>query len=203
MSIINLTNKQMKILEENCKKMGVDPMFPSNCKFGEGLHELLYICSYFADDVDALSDAASDLNMNAYDRKQEETVMGIEKVVSLFEEILDDTDRLTTTLQNILASYRNLSQCADYELLCSEKELKDLIDQNFVKETSLSIGYKDGEFAIFFSKTENKKEHEPFLTKVIARGPETAYGNLNDYIGQLLGDFEVISEEDFEKYEEE
>ena len=187
MSIINLTNQQLKILHKNCEKMNVEPIFNADRKFGEELFELQNICKYLIDGLNDLSDAAMDLEWSARDKKHSEAVDGIDKVVSLATEIFEDTDNLSETLQNMLAAYRNLTQCSDYQLILEETEIAKLIQENFTDDTTLSVCYKDGKFALAFCEIIDDEEiSEPFLMKVFAEGEAYAYDNLRKYIGTFL-----------------
>ena len=112
---------------------------------------------------------------------------GFEKMTSNFEEVLDDIDNITRTCQNALAAFRDLTQCTEYELILSDEEINEIIEQNFKPDTTMSVGYRDGQFALLFCEVVDEVEkEEAFLVKVFATGDAAAYDAVEAYINKFM-----------------
>lgn len=187
MSIVKLTPEQIEKLMTSCQKLGVGFDFVPNEKFGEALLRLQNICDCLSYGVDELSDTVSDLDMAGYDRNFDEVVNGFEKMTNNLEEMLADIDDITKAAQNALAAFRDLTQCTEYELILSDEEINEIIEQNFKPDTTMSVGYRDGQFALLFCEVVDEVEkEEAFLVKVFATGDAAAYDAVEAYINKFM-----------------
>ena len=62
-----------------------------------------------------------------------------------------------------------------------------IIEQNFKPDTTMSVGYRDGQFALLFCEVVDEVEkEEAFLVKVFATGDAAAYDAVEAYINKFM-----------------
>ena len=72
------------------------------------------------------------------------------------------------------------------QFLYADDEMEEIIYENVRSECTLSIGYKDGQFALFLYDEKDVNEQDPYLFKIIATGTKKHYKDVKTYLENFL-----------------
>ena len=72
------------------------------------------------------------------------------------------------------------------QFLYADDEMEAMIYENARSKCTLSIGYKDGQFALFLYDEKDINEQDPYLFRIIATGTKKHYQEVKIYVENFL-----------------
>ena len=189
MSRIPLNNSQSRIIDDCCKKLDIKHDYEANTTLYNNVINLERICKNLQYDLNDFLDVLTDVQLSIVDHDIEKLVQGLKEMTDFIPELSQDINTINESTKDAVASFIATSEKIGFSLLYDDKHIKQLIENNFKENTTMSVGYKDGEFALMFCEIIDEIEQPPFSINVIAKGEREAYDYVQAYINRLL-DFE-------------
>ena len=189
MNKILLNNSQSRIIDDCCKKLDIKHDYETNTTLYDSVTDMEHICKYFQYELNEFQDVLMDIKLSAADHNIEKLVQGLKEITDLIPEFSQNINTISKATTDAVTSFKSASKEICLTMLYDDKHIKQLIDDNFKEDTTMSVGYKDGEFALIFCEIIDEIEQPPFSINVIAKGEKESYDDVQAYINRLL-DFE-------------
>ena len=140
-----------------------------------------------AERIEALQEAIYDFETAIFDKDVDEMVAKMSKYTGLIAEIKQTANQAENYIAGSIATFAETTTPSQFTVIVSDEEIKQAIESNFSDINVMSLGYKDGEFALLFGEDEETIDRPPF---VFAKGEEHNYSEAQKFIEQFL-DMEV------------
>lgn len=186
MDKILLNASQSAIIDECCKKLDITDDYESNTTLYDSVTDMEHICKDFHYNLNKLQDALMDIKLSIADHDTEKLVQALKEMSGLIPEFSQDINTISKSTADAVASFKSASEKIGFMLLYDDKYIKQLIDDNLKGDSIMSVGYKDGEFALIFCEVIDDIEQPPFLINVIAKGEKDSYDDVQAYIERVL-----------------
>lgn len=181
-------------LQALCETMqvGVEACAPR--KLAEHLNEVYRMGDMLSDGADALCDGANEA-LDAL--RYQNFIGGIDALSAMVEQMRDlkaSVDTAYDELAHTLCALRALLEPAGWSPIRTDDEIRQAIDEGFELTNVMSLGYRDGQYALLFEEAEDDEAlvADPFL---IALGGEEDYDEIRAFVEQFM-DMEDHWEED-------
>lgn len=186
MNKILLNNSQSRIIDDCCKKLDIKHDYEANTTLYDNVINLERICKTLQYDLDDFQDVLTDVQLSIVDHDIEKLVQGLKEMTDFISGLSQDINAINESTKDAVAKFKAISENNGFILLYDDKHIKQLIDDNFKEDTTMSVGYKDGEFALMFCEIIDEIEQPPFSINVIAKGEREAYDDVQTYIERFL-----------------
>ena len=185
-SKILLNDSQYRIIDDCCKKLDIKDDYESNTTLYDSVTDMEHICKDFHYNLNKLQDALMDIKLSIADHDTEKLVQALKEMSGLIPEFSQDINTIRKATTDAVASFKSASEKIGFILLYDDKHIKQLIDDNFKGDSTMSVGYKDGEFALIFCEVIDEIEQPPFSINVIAKGEKDSYDDVQAYIEKFF-----------------
>lgn len=187
MSKIILNTAQSQIIDDCCKKLGIKDDYKTNTTLYDSVTELGYICDELQYALNRFQDTLIDLKMSVTDHDTEKLVQSLKEISDLSFGFSQSGNDISKATKDAVTNFKSVSEKVSFTLLCDDKHIQEIIDDNLCIDTTLSIGYQDGKFALIFCELpEDETESAPFTAYVIAQGEKEAYDDVQKYVERFL-----------------
>jgi len=168
-----------------CETMGVAADAMSPHKPAEHLREVDRMSSILSDEAQTMVDHTGDALDTLYEKNFIGGIRALSAMVKQVDDMHESLDHIRTNLAHALCSLREITQSANWTPTRTGEEIEAYLDEGFELVNTMSIGYRDGEFALLFENELNSGEFllEPF---VVARGTEDCYDEVRAYVEQFM-----------------
>ncbi|MBQ1186712.1 MAG: hypothetical protein IIX54_03385 [Clostridia bacterium] len=142
-----------------------------------------------AERIEAIQEAIYDFETAIFDKDVDEMVAKMSEYTNLMAEIKQNADQAEDYIAGSITTFAQTTAPSEFTVIVPEEEIKQAIESNFDTVHVMSLGFKDGEFALLFGEDEDTIDRPPF---VFAKGEEHNYSEAQKFIEQFLD-----MEEDF------
>lgn len=200
---LKFTPNQIIAINHCYKQLNMPIKSKTNATFDSSVSAIDRTNSYLQHDAEEFNSVLNDLNMAITDRSTDGIVDALKSICSCIEDLKDDVETLVSVTQDALISFRKAG-IPPFTLICSDEHIKETIDQYFTYDTTFSIGFKDGEYALIFCNIVDGNE-VPKYHEVVAKGDVDCFDAVKEYIlsaaemdGDDVLDESVLDENDGE-----
>ena len=163
MNKIKITNEQLNKL---VKLQSVLPVTDANSTMGktaENILEAKTICSGLDFEVNELYDKIQDAEYCFYDKNIGGTIDKMGEYVDKIQELQKDINDIANYLAASITSLIDATEITTFTVTATNEEIQQVIDKSFEKFPVMSIGFKDGVYALLFGEDEESIDIEPFV----------------------------------------
>lgn len=185
MNKIKIDKKLYNKLNDLCESLKLETESKTDSTAAECLKEVYRVGSIMTDEAQTLIDAVDDALADLYNRNFEIAIEELSTGVKEISNLRESLDMITANLSNGLNLLRDLLEPNGWTLTCTADEIQEAIDKGFSLTDSMALGYKDGEFALLFDKSEEDGTLvcPPFI---IATGDQEHYEEVQKYVESFL-----------------
>jgi len=130
----------------------------------ENLQSTQTLCHYLAEDVRTLADMAGEVEGALYEQDLSAAVGALSDFVDRFRELQGDMHTLRDYVQRSAVSFHHAVEPVGFAPLCTDEEMESVIAEHFQRDSVMSLGYKDGQYALIFG--DGEQESEPYVFAV-------------------------------------
>ena len=149
----------------------------------ENIMSAKYLLEDMEERLQDLSYAISEFEAAIYDHELDGMINRMTEYVRLIRALEADTKEAGDYLAGSVTRFMETTALSAFTVIRSEAEIKLKIDQSFENTNVMSIGYKDGEYALLFGEDEETVNEEPFI---FAKGGEECYDEARKFIETFL-----------------
>lgn len=169
-------------LEALCETMGLSADAVAPGKLAEHLREVNRLSSIASDEADVLAYHANEALDELRYKDFIDGIRVLSEMVEQLDELQESVDIARRELGHTLCALRELTESAGWSPICSNEEMVRGIETGFSLTDSVSLSYKDGQYALLFEEIDDIAA-EPF---VFAVGGEEHYDEVCTFLKQFL-----------------
>ena len=147
----------------------------------EALYSAKCLLDEMEENIEALRDAVFDFETAIFDQNLDEMLNKLAEYVHLARRLCLNAQSTEGFIAGSLTRF--IETTSDFTVTVNEEEIKKVLDREFVFDRVMSVGYKDGEYALLFGADEETIDRPPFI---FAKGSEDCYDEAREYIEGLL-----------------
>ena len=189
MNKIKITNHQFSTLTrlQSILSAGTpDDIQENTC---ENIKAAVQLCKSLTLELDQLQNLLDDTLDELYENNINAAISNMSEYTKLTNEIKTDTAMMENYISGSLTKFTDVAEIAEpFILIVTKEEIKQTIDRNFEICPVMSLGFKDGDYALLFGEDENTIDIEPFI---FAKGNKEDYDAVQRFIETFL-DLEEI-----------
>lgn len=183
MEKIILTKDQYRRLEEIQRMVSVKKIENLQATTAENLISAKYLLEEISRRIDRILAAIDEFETAVFDHDPEEMIRQITRCVQLNGEWKRDAETAEDFLAGSVARFLEATTPSDFTVIVPEEEIRRVINENFDTETLMSVGWREGWFALIFGPDEETIDRPPF---VFAKGREACYNEARAFIETFL-----------------
>lgn len=142
-----------------------------------------YLLEEMTEKIEVLKDAIDDFEDAIYDHDLEEMINKMTNYTHVVRELKNDAEIAEDYISGSITRFVEATTLSDFTVIVSEDQIREAIDRNLTDTRVMSVGYKDGEYALLFGEDEDTIDIEPF---VFAKGREECYDQARKFIESFL-----------------
>lgn len=183
MNKIKITKNQFNNLIKLQSVLPVTDATNTMGKPAENMLEAKTICSGLDFEVNELYDKIHDAECHLYDKNIGAAIGAMGEYIDKIQEIQKDIKDIANYLAASISTLIDATEISTFTVTAKSEEIQQVIDTNFEKCPVMSIGFKDGVYALLFGEDEESIDIEPFI---FARGDEDDYETARHFIEGFL-----------------
>lgn len=196
MEKIYISKEQLTTLIKLQSELSAYDLCSAEPTTGENLMRAEEIARNSAFDLSDLQDALTSTGFAIRDKNINGIIKNMAQYVKLMKTIKEDMQIIENHLAASVSKFLEVTELYNgLELVATDDEIQNALDDGFEQFPVMSVGYKDGIFALLFGEDENSIDIEPF---VFAKGTEENFDEAEEYIESFIDIDEVIYEDEFE-----
>lgn len=183
MNKIKITKEQFNNLIKLQSALPVTDAKSTMGKTAENILEAKTICSGLDFEVNELYDKIHDAECHLYDKNIGAAIGAMGEYIDKIQEIQKDIKGIANYLAASITTLIDATEISTFTVTAKSEEIQQVIDKSFEICPVMSIGFKDGIYALLFGEDEKSIDLEPF---VFARGEEDDYETARQFIEGFL-----------------
>jgi len=196
MEKIYISKEQLTTLIKLQSELSAYDLYSAEPTTGENLMRAEEIARNSAFDLSDLQDALTSTGFAIRDKNINGIIKNMAQYVKLMKTIKEDMQIIENHLAASVSKFLEVTELYNgLELVATDDEIQNALDDGFEQFPVMSVGYKDGVFALLFGEDENSIDIEPF---VFAKGTEENFDEAEEYIEKFIDIDETIYEDYFE-----
>ena len=178
-----ITQQQYATLKDLVAEMPLTAEAEVRETTGDNFRQAQFYCEDLIDQMEELRDGMDEFEYAIYGRDIALAIDKMATTVHRMKEIQTDVATLANYITGAVVKLLDTVEPSSFVVTASEEEIQQAIDEYLVGETGMSIGYRNGDFALCFGKDGAEHYEEVFF---FAKGQEEDYEEARCFIETFL-----------------
>lgn len=184
MNKIKLTENQFKNLVELGAALSVSEPEYIQENTGENIRAAIRLCKELTLELNDLQNTLDDTMYALSEKKIDESIAKMTEYTQIAKAVKEDAATIENYLAGSISKFIEISKAEEtFIVTATSEEIQKVIDTNFEICPVMSVGYKDGVYALLFGEDDDTIDIEPFI---FAEGNEDDYDKAQRFIETFL-----------------